>query len=376
MKKIWVNSGDSHFLEPSDMFKNRLPEDLVERLPRSVKDEEAGTETVHVDGQTFVRSMPSPTRSEFLDTFPRPPGNTDARKRIIDNDGEGVWAEIVYPSMGLWNGMIRDPHLACEAARVANDWVIEEIQSVSPRLVPTAEVSLLDMDDAAAEIRRVAELGMRGVFLPTKPPASVALYNRETWEPVWQAAEETGLVICFHIGTDTVDPNVQDAQVLFRGPGGAVLNYVETTYGGQRAVTQMVMSGALDRHPGLRVLVSEGGASWVPFLGDRMNEGYRQHAAVVRPKLSKLPKEILFTQVYTSFQHDPSAINSYVADGYRNVMWGSDYPHLEGTYGHTQETLHELFDGQPADVVERITRGAFEELFPGIPPVPGELLAA
>ncbi len=272
--------------------------------------------------------------------------------------------------------MIRDPRLAREAARVANDWVISEIQGVSPRLIPTAEVSLLDMDDAAAEIHRVAGLGMRGVFLPTKPPTNVDLYNRDSWEPVWQAAEETGLVICFHIGTDSVDPNVQDAQVMYRGPGGAVLNYVETTYGGQRAVTQMVTSGALDRHPDLRVLVSEGGASWVPFLGDRMNEGYRQHGAVVRPKLSMLPKEILFRQVYTSFQHDPSAITSLTADGYQNVMWGSDYPHLEGTYGHTQETLHELFDDQPAEVVERITRGAFEELFPGVPPIPEDLLAA
>ena len=52
--------------------------------------------------------------------------------------------------------------------------------------------------------------------------------------------------------------------------------------------------------------------------------------------------------------------------GYRNVMWGSDYPHLEGTFGHTQETLHELFDGLDDDVRYRITRGAFEELFPHV----------
>ena len=50
------------------------------------------------------------------------------------------------------------------------------------------------------------------------------------------------------------------------GPGGAVLNYVETTYGGQRAVSQLITSGALDRHPELKVLVSEGGATWGPAL--------------------------------------------------------------------------------------------------------------
>ncbi|MGE0879123.1 MAG: amidohydrolase family protein [Acidimicrobiia bacterium] len=365
--KIWANSGDSHFLEPMDLFRDSLPADLAERLPRSEKDETAGTETVYVDGQQFTRKMPSVTRANFLGSFPKPPGNSDARLRLNDLDGEGVWAEVVYPSMGLWNGMIRDPRLAREAARVANDWVISEIHGVSRRLLPTAEVSLLDMDDAAAEIRRVASKGLRGVFLPTKPPASVDLYNRDSWEPVWQAAEEAEMVICFHIGTDSVDPTTQDAQVMFRGPGGAIMNYVETTYGGQRAVTQMVTSGALDRHPNLKVLVSEGGASWVPFLGDRMNEAYRQHGAAVRPKLSMLPKEILYRQVYTSFQHDVSAINSLMADGYQNVMWGSDYPHLEGTFGHTQDTLHELFDGKPDWVRERITRGAFEELFPGVP---------
>ena len=67
----------------------------------------------------------------------------------------------------------------------------------------------------------------------------------------------------------------------------------------------------------------------------------------MKPKLSRLPKEILFDQVYTSFMHDVSVVATLSAMGYNNVMWGSDYPHVEGTFGHTQETLHELFDGVP-----------------------------
>ena len=114
------------------------------------------------------------------------------------------------------------------------------------------------------------------------------------------------------------------------------------------------------------MLISEGGATWVPFLGDRMNEGYRQHGMFVRPTLSRLPKEILYRQVYASFQHDESAPAANAAMGYNNVMWGSDYPHLEGTFGHTQKTLHELFDDCTPAVRERITRGAFNELFPHV----------
>src|SRR5205823_1788450 len=105
---------------------------------------------------------------------------------------------------------------------------------------------------------------------------------------------------------EPVDPTGRIG-LYYRGRGGAVLNYVETTYGGQRAVSQLIACGALDRHPGLRILVSEGGATWGPFLADRMDEGYRQHGAAVRPRLSKAPSEYLFTQVYASFQHARSA---------------------------------------------------------------------
>ena len=110
----------------------------------------------------------------------------------------------------------------------------------------------------------------------------------------------------------------------------------------------------------------------MPFLGDRMNEAYRQHGMFVRPTLSMLPKEMLYRQVYASFQHDESAPAAVTAMGYPNVMWGSDYPHLEGTYGHTQKTLHELFDDIDPAASERIRFGAFKELFPHVSDPPAE----
>ena len=185
------------------------------------------------------------------------------------------------------------------------------------------------------------------------------------------------MVLAFHIGTDPLDLARGDAPgQVYRGPGGAILNYTETTFSGQRAAMKMVASGALDRHPDLKVLISEGGATWVPFLGDRMTEGYRQHDMMVRPKLSRTPKEILYTQVYASFQHDESAVAAVTAMGYQNVMWGSDYPHMEGTFGHSQETLHHLLDDVDEATRHRITRGAFLDLFPEVGEPPAELSVA
>ena len=63
------------------------------------------------------------------------------------------------------------------------------------------------------------------------------------------------------------------------------------------------------------------------------------------------------------FQHDISAVQVIEDTHYDNVLWGDDYPHLEGTYGHTQQTLHTIFDGVDDRIRDRVLRGAFEELF-------------
>ena len=90
----------------------------------------------------------------------------------------------------------------------------------------------------------------------------------------------------------------------------------------------------------------------------------------VRPTLSRDPKEILMTQVYACFQHDETAVPTMEALGYRNVMFGSDYPHMEGTFGHIQKTLEGLLADAKPETVPRITQGTFRELFPQVPPVP------
>ena len=372
MEKIWANSGDSHFLEPDDLWRSNLPPALAELMPRSVKDADGEYETVHVDGQSFRRKLPGKAQLEFMEASSRAPGAADVTQRIVDLDGEGIWGEVIFPSLGMWNASFRTRHALKAAIEVSNDWAADTIIKASPRFVPTAQVSMLSIDDAVAELDRTAAIGFRAVFLPTTPPDSVKDYHYDDWEPFWATAEAANVVVAFHIGTDPVDmAGGETIGVAYRGPGGAILNYTETTFSGQRAAMKMVASGALDRHPNLKVLISEGGATWVPFLGDRMTEGYRQHHMMVRPKLSRTPKEILYSQVYASFQHDETAVAAVTAMGYRNVMWGSDYPHMEGTYGHTQETLHGLFDGVDEATRYRITVGAFLDLFPEVGPPPG-----
>jgi predicted TIM-barrel fold metal-dependent hydrolase len=367
---IWANSGDSHVLEPQDLFFERMPRALAERMPRSVKDPDGRWETLDIDGNSFRRRMPTKplTDETGLSAQDKAPGAFDPELRLKDLDGEGIWAELIFPSISMWTSSLTDPELLLEGVKVINDWALE-FQEKSPRFVCTAHLPLLTIEDTVAEVRRAHEMGFAAAFFPVEPPPSQPKFNHDAWEPVWDVLEEVGMVMAVHIGTEAHDAGVINGQ-YHHGPGGAVLNYFETSFGGQRIAAQMITSGALDRHPRLKVMISEGGATWGPFLADRMDEGYRQHASAVRPKLSKLPSEFLFDQIYASFQHDGSAVAALTAMGWNNVCWGSDYPHIEGTFGHTQRTLRGLFSGVDDAVRERITVGTFAELFPHVPPVP------
>jgi hypothetical protein len=105
--KIWANSGDSHFLEPEDLWQSRLPKRLADLCPRAEKDPDGQWETVHVDGQVFRRRLPTSGHQEFLEATNRPPGAGNVELRMKDLDNEGIWAELVFPSLGLWASSFR-----------------------------------------------------------------------------------------------------------------------------------------------------------------------------------------------------------------------------------------------------------------------------
>ncbi len=368
---LWTCSGDSHFIEPRNLFTENLPAELAQRLPRSEKisDEE---EIVHIDGDSFRRKLPKPPNPstakamiEFMEAMEQGgEGQGKGSVRLQHLDEQGVWGEVVYPSLGLWYGQIHDPHLVAEAARVLNDFVHDELISTSPRFVPTATLPLQSVELSIVEAQRCATMGFRAVFLPTEPSKGQPYWNDDHWEPLWSACEEAHLVIGVHIGTDA------DGTRPYRNPGGALLNYLDTTFGGQKAAAQFVAGGALERHPDLRVLISEGGATWAPFVGDRLNEAYRQHPMFDDGRLPRPPKDYIMRQVYASFQHDETAVPAMTAMGYRNVLFGTDYPHIEGTFPHTQKVLREILVGVDEETSARIRYGAFLELFPSVGPPP------
>src|ERR1700736_6211141 len=143
MSKLWANSGDSHFLEPEGLWHEILPTALAARMPRSerVGDDE---EIVHIDGENIRRRLPKIATKRDRESgmtigelVMRPPGARDLNARMADLDAEGIWAEVMYASLGLWENMIKDRELVRAAARAENEWKVTAIQGLAPdRLVP------------------------------------------------------------------------------------------------------------------------------------------------------------------------------------------------------------------------------------------------
>jgi predicted TIM-barrel fold metal-dependent hydrolase len=371
--KIWANSGDSHLMEPFHLFRENLPSGQAARMPRTELDPDGQFETVFVDGQEFRRKVPF-ARRPMVDpetgksVLDRAPGSNDPRLRLKDLNHEGVWAELTYTSIGMWMHSIRDPELMAAGCRVINDWAIE-YQRFSPRYVCTAMIPTLSVETAVAEVERTAAMDFKIAMLPTSPTVSGPNWHTDGWHPLWATLADVGMHVGFHAGSDPHEADTFNG-TYHRGPGGHLLNYYEASYHMQLGAAKLVASGVFERHPTLKCMVSEGGATWVPFMADRLDEAYRQHVNQVWPKMKRLPSEYLFENVYASFQHDRSAPQACAAMGFKNVCWGSDYPHIEGTFGHSQKTLHELVDDLAPDDRARITKGAFQELFPHVPPAP------
>src|SRR6202043_4096440 len=136
---------------------SRLPKALADLTPHAEKDPDGEYETVSVDGQIFRRKLPSSAMEAFIEESMKPQGIRDAKARLGDLDKEGVWGEVIFPSLGMWASTFRTPELLKACMRASNEWAVGRGVAVSDRYVVTAQVSRLAGADAVAELEWAAE---------------------------------------------------------------------------------------------------------------------------------------------------------------------------------------------------------------------------
>jgi predicted TIM-barrel fold metal-dependent hydrolase len=345
-------SADSHVMEPLDLWTNHLPEHLRARGPRL---EERGGVPCLVVEEMVVRRLATLARAtaEGEKSFAR--GASDPDGRLADLDADGIWGEVMYPNLAFFCCFhIRDAELQVAAARLYNDWVADRFIGASDRFVPAAVMPVVDVDASVAELWRVARRGFRAALLPAHIDARP--YNDPAYDVLWSAAEELSIPLTFHAGTGRT-------QTPAHGAGGAVINYVVTVGGPMETVAYLCGSGVLARHPGLRVVMVECGSGWLAWVLHAMDDAYREHHMFVRPKLELLPSEYFRRQGAVTFQRDPVGLANITFTGDRCLMWGSDYPHPEGTWPRSQDVLAEQLEGLTEETIDRVVFRNAAELY-------------
>jgi predicted TIM-barrel fold metal-dependent hydrolase len=337
----FVFSADGHIVEPRDLFAQNLPPELAKHGIRSEKEGEHIVTRAGSKILSRTRINAKPVLDKKGDQFSR--GNLSGahsiEARLIDLEHEGIDAEILFPSTSLFTSLIENGEAESATARVYNDWLQNLLKDRTDRFVRCGVIPVRDTALGVEEIKRLASLGFTAGMLPSFMPLDLPFYNDERWDPIFEAAQQFGVVLVLHTATGRADVREE------RGPGGAIINYTIQMCDAERAVMYMVAGGVLDRFPGAMVAAIESGASWLAALAERMDEVNNAHEMFVQPKLSLRPSEIIRRQVHASFQYDRACIMSRSVTGHQALLWGADYPHHEGTYPHSREVVAHLFDG-------------------------------
>lgn len=287
--------------------------------------------------------------------------------RVEEMKRDGVSAEVLYGSTGSPPGeSLADAVKRCQTM---NDWMAKTYRDYLDIMAPTIALPIptepyggADWEApteehiaaAAAEIKRAAGLGLRPALVPDTSPKLG--YNNPAWNPVWEAACEADIALSFHVGFGT-NP------VRHRNPGGAIINYVTVASNIIDTVAQLCASGVLENYPDLKVVMTECNAGWLGWVMHQMDEAYYKHQHWAKPKLKERPSDYARRQLQVTFQEDPIGIANRHYTGLRCLMWGSDYPHWEGTWPNSRAAVDKLFEGVPEDEVDQIVRGNAVETF-------------
>jgi len=336
--KPFVFSADSHIMEPPSIFLDGLPASLKRHAIHSRKEGDfliTGTED-----KIIYRLRVGQHREKALGDNERR-GIREIPGRLEDMELEGIDAEICFPSLGLWLYALADAEAEAASARLYNDWNDSFLGGHPGRFVRCGMLPVLDFSNTVAELEYLASKGFTAAMLPAASPPGLPKYNDAAWDVVFAKGAALGIVFVMHTGTGL------ESVIVERGPGAGIINYTNQMTDAQQSAMYLVAGGVLDRNPGAKVAFIESGASWLVALAERMDEVEEAHSNFVFPKLSRRCSQIIDDQVWASFQHDRSCIVAAGAGlaGAKNVMWGSDYPHAEGTFPISRRIVDDLFDG-------------------------------
>lgn len=357
-------SADGHVVEPADLWTTRMDKRFRDRAPRVESRPEADyyiieglTEfPVGLEGVTIEEKIQgqviTPKGRRHAETRP---GAWDPQPRLVDQERDHLRAEVIYPGgFGLQFFHVQDAEYQREIIRVYNDWISEFCSAAPDRLLGSALLPMRGpVEWAVEEAERIAGMkGIRTILIPAEVERS---YAHSEYNPMWGALQDIGLPVATHSGTGTGEAIFAKMARLGTGLGVTDNKVLQP----MRAMADLIWGAVPQRYPKLRFVIVEGGVGWVASLLGFMDHWWNDHRLWMEPKLDEAPSTYFKRQFWATFEDDRAGILTRELVGVDRLMWGSDYPHTEGTFPYSQEQIMRDFMGVPeAEVYQMVTGNA------------------
>jgi predicted TIM-barrel fold metal-dependent hydrolase len=343
-RPVSLVSCDGHIGPRMSDMRDYCPHDRLEEYDEFASQvDEMGKQYAALQPEATMTSPEALARAEQSARMRATEGAHDMHARVRDMDTDGIVAEFVFhgvqdlrpvPWVGLAGftlGELVDPatrDLGGVGMRIYNEWLADACSLAPERFVAAVLLPLWDIDLAIDELRWAREHGLRAVNFPS-PRRGLRFYDEPEWEPFWSACEDLDMPLLTHAGA------LDREDSYSTGRHAPLLQ--STELGGwpsRRALGRMIFSGVFERHPRLKLGMVEQNHHWWTATIDEYDSAYQSSAWAVEDIIPRLPSEYLAQNVFigASFMA-PFEAKAAVAEGYAdNVVWGRDYPHVEGTW--------------------------------------------
>ena len=359
---------DGHILEPPDLWETYLEEKYRARALRIQVDND-GYEYLEINGQPSKRSRkgslgllgamgeenmrPSPDR-RYADSFPF--GASDARERLSLMEQENLEYSLLYPTLGLlWEVELTDPELSLAYCRAYNRWIADFCRDSGGKLVPIAQLTLLDVEGSVQELERAVKDGCRGAWVNPFNHNRV-IHGASAHDPLFAKCVELDVPFAIH---PTFTPHAAAAGIFdWPREGRAWGEAIWLRSIVQQALISFFSLGTLERFPTLRLGVLEAGSGWIGAMIDRL-DAYTDSLNIKRTRAA----DVFRRQCFISGDPDETAAPHIIAHvGDECFMWATDYPHPD--HPHTWvDDLTLYAQALPAGTREKVLGGNVKRIY-------------
>lgn len=389
---------DGHILEPPTALPDFAPAKFRDRIWH-VETDPDGSEWTVFNGRRspagglagtagFSDEDVDRVRSgEITYTQTRPSGWT-ASLRLADLDTDGIELSVLYPTFMLGLQSLTDVEFGLAQAQAYNDWCSSHLAEGQGRLFGAGALPPMhdpeDVELVAKELYRVATLpGMVSVFMRPNPAVEWRPFDDAVYDPIWAAAQDTGLPIAFHpflapdlpgackglklarprqpdgryVSLEEMDRLEADSDASAFLPNIYFTQAIANPADVMSSICYITAGGVCERFPGAKFIFLEANGGWlVPWL-ERLDHHSRKFSWDV-PWLKMLPSEYFRRQCWISFDPDESMLEVTAKSplcGADRIIWASDYPHPDAKFPGVTEELNEALEGLSFEEKRAIT---------------------